>query len=310
MAMSIANQASEITLPPVNPGCANLLEFLCRQFPRIAPDIWQARFAEGKIHWFGGEIVTATTPFSPSRRLCYYREVVAEPKIPFAEQLVYQDEHILVACKPHFLPVTPGGDYVNECLLVRLKQQYQLDELVPVHRLDRETAGLVLFSKKPQSRAAYYQLFASGQIQKSYQAVAALPSGPQFSASQQFSAGQRWQVQNRLEKSNPKFLMQQVEGEINARSNIELLEVKQGFGLFALEPLTGKTHQLRLHMLGLGMPLRYDKYYPKLLPKEELKFSQPLQLLAKTLSFIDPISGKPQHFSSQRQLQSWVELTG
>ena len=316
MAMSIANQASEITLPPVNPGCANLLEFLCRQFPRIAPDIWQQRFADGKIHWFGGETVTATTPFSPSRRLCYYREVVAEPKIPFAEQLVYQDEHILVACKPHFLPVTPGGEYVNECLLVRLKQQYQLEDLVPVHRLDRETAGLVLFSKKPESRAAYYQLFASGQIKKSYQAVAALPSGPQFSASQQFSAGQpflagqQWQVQNRLEKSDPKFLMQQVEGEINARSNIQLLEIKQGFGLFALEPLTGKTHQLRLHMLGLGLPLLYDKYYPTLLPKEKLTFSQPLQLLAKTLSFIDPVSGQPQNFCSERQLQSWVELSG
>jgi tRNA pseudouridine32 synthase/23S rRNA pseudouridine746 synthase len=308
MAMSIANQASEITLPPVNPGCANLLEFLCRQFPRVAPDIWQARFADGKIHWFGGEMVTATTPFSPSRRLCYYREVVAEPKIPFAEQLVYQDEHILVACKPHFLPVTPGGDYVNECLLVRLKQQYQLDDLVAVHRLDRETAGLVLFSKKPQSRAAYYQLFASGQIQKSYQAVAALPADGLSVAGQQCSAGQKWQVQNRLEKSNPTFLMQQVEGEINARSNIHLLEIKQGFGLFELEPLTGKTHQLRVHMLGLGLPLLYDKYYPELLPKTALEFSQPLQLLAKTLSFIDPISGKPQHFCSERQLQSWSEF--
>lgn len=301
MAMSIANQASEITLPAVNPGCANLLEFLCRQFPRIAPEIWQARFADGKIHWFGGEPVSATTPFSPSRRLCYYREVVAEPKIPFAEQLVYQDEHILIACKPHFLPVTPGGDYVNECLLVRLKQQYQLEDLVAVHRLDRETAGLVLFSKQPNSRAAYYQLFASGQIQKSYQAVAALP------ADQQFSVGQKWQVQNRLEKSKPKFLMQQVKGEINARSSIHLLEIKQGLGLFELQPFTGKTHQLRVHMLGLGVPLLYDKYYPELLPKTALEFSQPLQLLAKTLSFIDPISGKPQHFSSERLLQSWSE---
>lgn len=305
--MSIANRPSEITLPPVNPGCANLLEFLCRQFPRIAPDIWQARFAAGKIHWFGGEVVNASTPFSPSRRLCYYREVAAEPQIPFAEQLVYQDEHILIACKPHFLPVTPGGDYVNECLLERLKQRYQLDDLVAVHRLDRETAGLVLFSKKPDSRAAYYQLFASGQIQKRYQAVAALPADGLFVAGQPFSVGQKWQVQNRLEKSNPKFLMQQVEGEVNARSSIQLLEVKQGLGLFELQPFTGKTHQLRVHMLGLGLPLLYDKYYPELLPKTALEFSQPLQLLAKTLSFIDPISGKPQHFSSERQLQSWSE---
>lgn len=297
--MSIANRPSEITLPATNPGCANLLEFLCLQFPRIAADIWQARFAAGKIHWFGGEVVTATTPFSPSRRLCYYREVTAEPKIPFAHQLVYQDEHILIACKPHFLPVTPGGDYVNECLLERLKQQYQLADLVAVHRLDRETAGLVLFSKEPQSRAAYYQLFASGQIQKSYQAVAQLPVGSQV------TAGQQWQVNNRLEKSEPKFLMQQVSGEINARSIIQLLEVKQDLGLFQLQPLTGKTHQLRVHMLGLGMPLLYDKYYPQLLPKAELEFSRPLQLLAKTLSFVDPISGKHHEFCSERMLGSW-----
>ena len=300
--MSIANRPSEITLPATNPGCANLLEFLCLQFPRIAADIWQARFAAGKIHWFGGEVVTATTPFSPSRRLCYYREVTAEPKIPFAHQLVYQDEHILIACKPHFLPVTPGGDYVNECLLERLKQQYQLADLVAVHRLDRETAGLVLFSKEPQSRAAYYQLFASGQIQKSYQAVAQLPAGGHV------TAGQQWQVNNRLEKSEPKFLMQPVAGEINARSIIQLLEVQQGLGLFQLQPLTGKTHQLRVHMLGLGMPLLYDKYYPQLLPKAELEFSRPLQLLAKTLSFVDPISGKQHDFCSERMLGSWPSV--
>lgn len=303
--MSIANRASEITLPPVNPGCANLLEFLCLQFPRIPADVWLQRFAQGKIHWFGGELVKADTAFSPSRRLCYYREVTTEPKIPFSETLVYQDEHILVACKPHFLPVTPGGDYVNECLLERLKQQYQLPDLVAVHRLDRETAGLVLFSKKPASRAAYYQLFASGQIQKSYLAVAALPKNLPAEAAAQLKPGQDWLVENRLDKSEPRFLMQQVAGEVNARSHIRLLDMDQQLGLFQLTPFTGKTHQLRVHMLGLGMPLLYDKYYPTLLPKQQLDFSEPLQLLAKSLSFTDPISGKAQQFCSERQLQSW-----
>ncbi|MCT6699258.1 pseudouridine synthase [Rheinheimera sp. 4Y26] len=303
--MSIANRASEITLPPINPGCANLLEFLCLQFPRISPDIWQQRFAQGKIHWFGGEVVKADTAFSPSRRLCYYREVTAEPKIPFRETLVYQDEHILVACKPHFLPVTPGGDYVNECLLERLKQQHQLPDLVAVHRLDRETAGLVLFSKKPASRAAYYQLFASGQIQKSYLAVAALPKSQSVEGRSQLTPGQEWLIENRLDKSEPRFLMQQVAGEVNARSQIRLLDMDQQLGLFQLTPFTGKTHQLRVHMLGLGLPLLYDKYYPTLLPKQALDFSEPLQLLAKSLSFTDPISGKMLQFCSERQLQSW-----
>jgi tRNA pseudouridine32 synthase/23S rRNA pseudouridine746 synthase len=254
---------------------------------------------DGKVFWFGGETVSRETPFSPSRRLCYFREVSAEPQIPFSEELVYQDEHLLIACKPHFLPVIPGGEYINECLLERLRQKYQAPDLVAVHRLDRETAGLVLFSKQVQSRADYYQLFASGQIDKSYLALAHLadhiPAEP----------GQQWQVHNRLEKSQPKFLMQQVEGEVNARSSIELLQRQGNLGLFKLTPHTGKTHQLRVHMLSLGMPLLHDKYYPQLQPKTALDFSQPLQLLAAELSFIDPLCGEKREFRSSRQLAGW-----
>jgi len=297
--MSIAERASEITLPPRNQGWPNLGEFVCSQFPRISREIWQARFAAGKVHWFGGAVVAFDSPFLPSRRLCYYREVPAEPKIPFRETVIYQDEHILLACKPHFLPVTPGGDFVNECLLERLRQQYQLPDLVAVHRLDRETAGLVLFSTRASSRAAYYQLFASGQIQKRYLAVAALPAVPVW------PTGQHWQVANRLEKSQPAFLMQAVAGEVNARSDIQLLAQQDGLGLFQLTPHTGKTHQLRVHMQGLGLPLLYDKYYPQLQPKTTQDYSQPLQLLAQQLAFTDPVTGLQHHFQSTRQLQAW-----
>lgn len=302
--MAIAHRPSEITLPAINQGWANLYEFLCWQFPRIAPDIWLQRLQDGKVHWFGGEAVTAQTPFSPSRRLCYFREVSAEPQIPFAETIIYQDEHILVACKPHFLPVIPGGEYIHECLLERLRKQLQLPDLVAVHRLDRETAGLVLFSKQAASRAAYYQLFAGGQIEKSYLAVAQIP------AEISVTAGQQWQVQNRLEKSDPKFLMQVVAGEVNARSSIELLQRHGRLGLFKLTPHTGKTHQLRVHMLGLGMPLLHDKYYPQLQPKTALDFSQPLQLLAAELSFIDPLCGEKRLFQTSRQLADWPEYEG
>ncbi|RVU35593.1 pseudouridine synthase [Rheinheimera riviphila] len=299
--MAIANRPSEITLPANNQGWANLYEFLCWQFPRIDSAIWLERLQDGKVFWFDGDKVTPDTPFSPSRRLCYFREVSAEPHIPFSEELVYQDEHLLIACKPHFLPVIPGGEYINECLLERLRQKYHAPDLVAVHRLDRETAGLVLFSKQVPSRADYYQLFASGQIEKSYLAVAHIaehiPAEP----------GQQWQVQNRLEKSQPRFLMQQVEGEVNARSSIELLQRQGDLGLFKLTPHTGKTHQLRVHMLGLGMPLLHDKYYPQLQPKTALDFSQPLQLLAAELSFIDPLSGEKRAFRSNRQLAGWPE---
>ncbi len=301
--MSKAKQASEITLPAKDLGWGTVLNFLIDKFSRIDAAIWRQRVADGKVHWFGGELIHANTLFLPSRRVCYYREVVAEPCIPFAHQILYQDEHILVACKPHFLPVTPGGEFVNECLLERVKRETGLPDIAAVHRLDKETAGLVLFSVNSQSRPLYYQLFATGQICKSYQAVAYLSD-----ELQQLSLPQHWQVKNRLEKSNPTFLMQQAEGEVNAVSSLSLVDKRAELGLFELSPHTGKTHQLRLHMLSLGCPILFDKYYPNLVPKQpgpQTDVTQPLQLLAKRLNFTDPVSGLEHQFESSRQLQSW-----
>lgn len=302
--MSIAARPSEITLPPVNQGWDNLYQFLCAQFPRIAPEIWAARLAEGKVHWHSGEIVSMQTPFLPSRRLCYYREVVAEPVVTAAHQIIYQDAHMLLACKPHGLPVIPGGEFVNECLLERLRRDTGLADIAPVHRLDRDTAGLVLFSLNPYSRPAYYQLFAQGRIEKTYQAVARLPGHLQLA-----SLPQEFSVQNRLEKSQPRFLMQQVDGEPNAHSTLRLVQRQQQLGLFALTPHTGKTHQLRLHMQAIGCPILYDPYYPVLLPKNQT-LAGPLQLLAQQLRFVDPNSGHLHHFYSSRQLDSWHQSAG
>lgn len=305
--MSKAKQASEITLPAKDVGWGTVLHFLIEKFNRIDAAIWRQRVAEGKVHWFGGELIEANTAFLPSRRVCYYREVAAEPVIPFAHQIIYQDDHIIVACKPHFLPVTPGGEFVNECLLERIKRDTGLQDVVAVHRLDKETAGLVLFSVNSQSRPLYYQLFADGNIQKTYQAVAKLSE-----AQQQLSLPQHWQVKNRLEKSSPAFLMRQVEGEVNAFSSLSLVDRRADLGLFQLSPHTGKTHQLRLHMLSLGCPILFDKYYPQLLPKlpaQQLDFTHPLQLLAKNLSFIDPVTGLEHQFESKRQLHSWPVTT-
>lgn len=298
--VSIAEQASEITLPATNSGWNTVLQFLCSQFPYIAEDIWRARIAAGKVHWFNGAAITATTAFTPSKRLCYYREVSNEPVIPFAHHILYQDEHIIVADKPHFLPVTPGGEYVNECLLARLKRQTGISDIVPVHRLDRETAGVVLFSVNAASRAQYYQLFSEGAAQKQYLAVARLANDASVSA-----LPYCWHVANRIEKSQPRFINAIVPGQVNAISEICLSARHQDLGLFQLTPHTGKTHQLRLHMLSLGMPILYDKYYPILAPKQPLQWHQPLQLLAQSLSFIDPVTEQPQQFSSKQQLCAW-----
>ena len=296
--MSIAATASEITLPPESNGCRTVLQFLCVKFPFVAESVWRERIAAGKVHWFNGEAITAETVFQPSKRLCYYREVASEPVIPFAHHILYQDEHILVADKPHFLPVTPGGEYVNECLLARLKRDTGIVDIVPVHRLDRDTAGVVLFSVNPTSRARYYQLFSDGSVQKQYQAIARLSDAAELVA-----LPTCWHIENRIEKSQPRFVNAIVPGAVNAVSDICLVERLGHFGRFDLQPHTGKTHQLRLHMLSLGMPILHDSYYPQLLPKQALQFDNPLQLLAKKLSFIDPNTQERHNFISRQQLK-------
>ncbi|MDX1539502.1 pseudouridine synthase [Arsukibacterium sp.] len=300
--MSIARQASEITLPAINDGWDSVLQFLCSQFPFISEAVWRERMASGKVHWFNGDTVTPATPFSPSKRLCYYREVAAEPVIPLAHHIIFQNEHIIVADKPHFLPVTPGGDYVNECLLGRLQRDTGIADMVPVHRLDRDTAGLVLFSVNPDSRPAYYQLFRQGTIEKQYQAVARLTAEVAKAV-----LPQHWHIENRIEKSQPRFINAIVPGEVNAVSDITLVAKAGGLGLFELQPHSGKTHQLRLHMLSLGLPILHDNYYPQLLPKQPPQFATPLQLLAKQLSFTDPLNQQLTRFSSKQLLTAWPD---
>ncbi|WP_372625240.1 pseudouridine synthase [Arsukibacterium sp.] len=301
--MSIARQPSEITLPAINNGWDTVLQFLCSQFPYISELVWRQRMTDGKVYWFNGDAVTPATHFSPSKRLCYYREVAAEPVIPLAHHIVFQNDHIIVADKPHFLPVTPGGNYVNECLLARLQRDTGITDMVPVHRLDRDTAGLVLFSVNPASRPGYYQLFSQGAIQKQYQAVAKLT----VSAAQQ-ALPEHWHIENRIEKSTPRFINAIVPGEVNAVSDITLAAKAGELGLFKLMPRTGKTHQLRLHMNSLGMPIMHDNYYPVLQPKSLPQFDRPLQLLASALHFIDPVTGDDMTFSSDCKLTAFQTL--
>jgi len=155
-----------------NPGVATVLEFLQKKFARIPPDEWLQRVEAGKVHWLNGDSITVDTPYREQGQVCYYREVQSEPTIPFKEQVVYEDENILIAHKPHFLPIMAGGIFVNECLQARLQKQTANHDLQAMHRLDRMTAGLVLFSKHEAGRAAYHALFTQGGIDKTYLAVA------------------------------------------------------------------------------------------------------------------------------------------
>lgn len=293
--MSISKYPSKLSLPQSYPGITRVLEYLIIKFPDIHPEVWQQRMSEGKVHWHDGSLITVDTAFQPQQRVYYYREVESEPVIPFEEKIVFQDEHILVAYKPHFLSVTPGGVYINECLQNRLRNKTGLDNLQALHRLDRATAGLVLFSVNLDTRHLYHHLFESHQIHKTYQAIARVKNEEDL-------IGKSWEIKNRMVKSKPAFLMKITEGEANSHSIIRCTAQSADKALFELNPITGKTHQLRLHMQTIGMPLLHDKYYPVLQAKTADVFSSPLQLLAKELRFIDPVSQQSRNFNSHTSL--------
>ena len=293
--MAISAHASKLSLPQTNPGVVTVLEYLIIKFPYIEAQIWRQRIAEGKVHCHDGSLITTQSPFQPHQRIYYYREVESEPSIPFNESILFQDQHILVAYKPHFLPVTPGGIYVNECLQNRLRRSTGIEALQALHRLDRVTAGLVIFSINPDTRPRYHHLFETRQIHKTYQAIAEVGDGENL-------VGQEWEVRNRLVQSEPRFRMRVTEGEANSHSVIRCLQQSTQKALFELCPVTGKTHQLRLHMQALGWPILNDKYYPHLQPLSADDYSAPLQLLAKKLQFIDPVTQHPRCFSYDSNL--------
>lgn len=293
--MAIANSPSKLSLPQHNPGVSTVLEFLILKFPGITSDVWQQRMADGKVHWHDGSFISAQTPYAAQQRVYYYREVTLEPVIPFTEDIIFQDELILVAYKPHFLPVMPGGKYVEECLQNRLRNKSGNQQLQAVHRIDNATAGLVLFSVNPDSRAHYHGLFETHQVTKTYQAIASMNNSVPM-------VNQQWEIKNRLEKSDPRFLVHIVEGLANSHSRIRCLQRSTDKALFELNPITGKTHQLRVHMQSLGWPLLNDNYYPELQPSKPDDYSKPLQLLAQKLQFFDPITLRERSFSSDTEL--------
>lgn len=269
-----------------------LLAFFAHRFPAVSEQSWRERMARREVVDPTGQPVNPDTPYRPGICIYYYREHAPEPLLPFEEIILHQDEHLLVVDKPHFLPVTPGGRYLHETLLVRLRRRLQLPQLVPVHRLDRETAGVMLFSCQPHSRDAYQSLFRERRVEKVYEALAPHLSELSFPLVRT----------SRIERSSAFFMMQEVPGEPNAITHIEILERRGALSLYRLQPITGKQHQLRLHMAALGAPICNDGFYPRPSPCTVEDHTKPLHLLAKTLRFVDPLSGMTREFHSQRTL--------
>ncbi|MBI1892244.1 MAG: pseudouridine synthase [Burkholderiales bacterium] len=270
----------------------NVLAFLLTRFPDVASAVWLARMKKSEVVDQHGEPLAPDSPCRHGMRIFYYREIEDETPIPFAESILYRDEHILVADKPHFLPVIPGGRFLHQTLLVRLKKSTGLDDLVPIHRLDRETAGVVIFCHNKDSRGKYQALFREHAVDKEYEALAPTLTACSFPLTRT----------SRIVPGTPFFCMQEAEGEPNAQTDIDVIEVRGELTLYRLRPKTGKTHQLRLHMAALGAPIRHDGFYPQALPCKGDDFSKPLQLLARAIAFCDPVLGTKKCFKSHLEL--------
>jgi tRNA pseudouridine32 synthase/23S rRNA pseudouridine746 synthase len=277
----------------------SLVDFLAHRLPKVTREEWLARMAQGEVFDERGQPLPANAPFVPQSRVYYYRMLAAEPTLPESENVLFMDKHLVVADKPHFMPVTPKGRYVQTSLLVRLRQRLGLPELSPLHRIDRETAGLVLFAVRAQERHAYQSLFATRQLHKTYQAIAPVRDDLTFPMVRK----------SRIDSQERFFVSHEVAGPANSETRINLLDQTHDGdhprGLYELEPITGKRHQLRVHMWSLSLPIEGDQFYPEVLrgADEDDDFSQPLQLLAKELRFTDPITGKQRHFKSERALK-------
>ena len=281
---------SRLQLPPGN--WVSLLEGLCARFPRIDRLQWESRFARGRVQDAQGRALAADMPWQVGLEIRYFREVADEPGIPFVETILHHDAHLLVADKPHFLPTAPAGAFVRETLLARLVERTGNTDLVPLHRLDRLTAGLVLFSTQAETRDAYQRLFRERRIEKTYEALAPALRDLRFPLERH----------SRLQPGEPFFRMAEVPGEPNARTRIELIEAHGPVWRYRLVPESGRKHQLRVHMAALGAPILGDGFYPQLQDRPQGEGEPPLQLLAQALAFDDPLTGQRRSFRSARTL--------
>lgn len=271
---------------------ATVLDFLAERHAAVRRETWAVRMREGRVVDEAGRRLTPESPYRAGACVYYYREPEAEAHVPFGERVLHLDEHILVADKPHFLAVAPAGRFLRETLLVRLKRSTGLDALAPVHRIDRETAGVVVFSVNPPTRGAYASLFQRREVLKVYEALSEGRPALDFPLTRR----------SRVVAGDPFFRMKEVDGEPNSETRVDVRGPRDGGTLYEARPLTGRKHQVRLHLAALGIPILNDRLYPDVLPRASEDFSAPLKLLARSVSFRDPLTGRERYFESEGRL--------
>nr|WP_091508582.1 RluA family pseudouridine synthase [Amycolatopsis sacchari] len=283
---------------PAEGSWATIRDHLVERIPRLPPGRLDEMLAEGRIVGLDGPI-TRETPFKAGAYVWFHRDLPDEVPVPFEIAVLHHDEHLVVVDKPHFLATIPRGQHVLETALVRLRRDLGLPELSPAHRLDRVTAGLLMFVTRREHRGAYQTLFRDRRVRKEYEAIAPYDPSVELPAT----------VVSRIVKERGRVTAEEVPGPPNAETYVELLEHAGGLGRYRLVPATGRTHQLRVHLNRLGIPILGDRFYPVLRETPLHDFSRPLQLLAKTLEFRDPLTGEDRRFESRRTLQAWDSYT-
>ncbi|MEV6978798.1 pseudouridine synthase [Kitasatospora sp. NPDC093806] len=287
-----------LRLPVLGGPWPTVRAYLAERLPAVATARVDALLAAGEVVGEGGRVLGPEEPFRPGAHLWFYRELRAEVPVPFELDVLHRDEHLVVVDKPHFLATTPRGRHVVETALSRLRHSLDLPALSPAHRLDRLTAGLAMFVVRPQDRGAYQSLFKERLVHKEYRAVAPYDPAVELPCT----------VRSHIVKERGQIAARELDAPPNSESRIELVERRGGLGCYRLLPSTGRTHQLRLHMSGLGLPILGDPVYPVVLPEPAPDdFHRPLQLLSAVMEFTDPLTGRPRRFESRRTLAAWTD---
>lgn len=286
--------AARLKMPDEGPW-RTLRDHLVERLPRVEPERIDAMFAEQRFYGADGPL-PADAPFVPGSFVWFHRDLPDEVPVPFDLEVVHRDDDLLVVHKPHFLSTIPRGQHIRETALVRLRNQLGLPHLSPAHRLDRATAGLVMFVVRPELRGRYQTLFARRQVHKEYEAIAPYRPDLPLPAT----------VRSRIVKERGIIAAREVDGPVNAETHVELAEHRGDLARYRLTPTTGRTHQLRVHMSSIGRPILGDRFYPVVTDSALDDFTRPLQLLAGALEFTDPVSGERRRFTSPATLQAWA----